>query len=207
MLMRAIPENQMINKMRHFILMFVAIAWIFGCSQKTELVETVDEFGNTVKYSRNKKDYAKEGKYLIINPDGITVEEAYYVNDSLDGARIVFFDSGDTSIIEHHKMGKFEGTYKAFYENGQIEIEGNYVNNIMSGPWTRYYESGQVMEVVNFENNEENGAFVEYYKNGNLKAEGAYLNGDNEHGELKIYNEAGKLIRRMDCQKGICKTI
>lgn len=62
------------------------------------------------------------------------------------------------------------------------------------------------MEEVMFADNEENGPFTEYHKNGSLKAEGNYLNGDNEHGLLKLYNEEGELVRKMQCDSGICQT-
>jgi len=72
--------------------------------------------------------------------------------------------------------------------------------------WKRYYDSGELMEIVNFVENEENGPFVEYYKNGNKKATGNYLDGDNEHGELELFDEQGELIKKMNCNKGICRT-
>ena len=77
----------------------------------------------------------------------------------------------------------------------------------MTGKWKKYYESGALFEEVTFSDNKENGPFIEYYENGNLKAEGEYLEGDNEHGLLSLYNEKGELERKMECQKGICKTI
>jgi len=47
---------------------------------------------------------------------------------------------------------------------------------------------------------------VEYHPNGSLKAEGQYLNGDFEQGELKLYDETGRLVRIMDCEQGVCRT-
>ena len=47
---------------------------------------------------------------------------------------------------------------------------------------------------------------MEYFRNGNLKAEGSYLDGDNEHGLLKLYDETGRLIRKMECEQGVCRT-
>ena len=192
--------------MRQVIFLFYSLLFLFSCTPKTEIVETEDEFGNILKYTRDTEDFAREGEFTLSTPEGQLLEKATYVNDTLDGLRILFFENGDTATVEQYKMGKFEGPYSVFYENGQLELEGNYINNAMSGKWTRYYQSGKLMEEVNFENNEENGPFVEYYENGNLKAEGSYLDGDNEHGALKLYNENGELVREMDCKKGICRT-
>ena len=77
----------------------------------------------------------------------------------------------------------------------------------MTGKWKGYYDNGALKEEVIFVNNQENGPFIEYYPNGKLKAEGTYLEGDYEQGELKLYNESGELIRRMNCEKGVCKTV
>ena len=76
----------------------------------------------------------------------------------------------------------------------------------MEGEWKRYYKNKQTREVVLFKNNDENGPFVEYYENGQLKAEGTYKGGDNEDGELKLYDENGVLIKIADCVMGRCKT-
>ncbi len=172
-----------------------------------EKVENEDLYGYIEKYSRRKSDYAKEGLLEKYNQEGILVEKAEYINDTLHGSRIIYSEQGDTQIVETYLMGSFNGPFKAYYENGNIELIGHYRNDTMHGIWKKYYPSGGLMENVTFENNRENGPFVEYYENGKLKAEGEYYKGDNEHGLLRLYNEDGKLIRKMECDKGICKTI
>jgi len=76
----------------------------------------------------------------------------------------------------------------------------------MANVWTRYYNTGEVMEEVSFQGNEENGPFTEYHKNGQLKTQGNYLNGDNEQGELKMFDESGTLVKTMNCELGRCRT-
>lgn len=178
-----------------------------GSSTGVETVEVRDSvYGYVERFERKKEDFARQGLYEKFSEDGKKIETAYYESDSLNGLRIVFFENGDTQIVESYKMGAFEGPYRLYHENGQMELEGQYVDNAMKGAWKRYYENGALMEVVQFENNAENGPFVEYHPNGKLKAEGAYLEGDNEHGELKLYNEEGELVRIMNCDHGICRT-
>ena len=172
-----------------------------------ESVENTDSYGFSEKYTRRKSNYAKEGTYLKMDKEGRIFEEALYHNDTLNGLRILYYETGDTQIVETYSNGLFEGDYRAFYENGQLELEGNYEYNEMTGEWKRYYDTGELMETVTFSENEENGPFYEYYQNGNLKAEGYYKNGDNEHGLLKKYNEEGKLIQTMNCENGICRTV
>ena len=98
------------------------------------------------------------------------------------------------------------GEFKKYFDSGVLKVEGNYVENYMEGSWRVYYPSGQLKEDVTFSKNIENGPFIEYHENGNLKAEGNYLNGDFEHGELKLYNKGGELEKIMDCNAGICHT-
>jgi len=178
-----------------------------GCKSKVEQVENIDSYGYTERYQRSKEDFAKQGLYQKFDEQGQLIEEAMYLDDTLNGLRVLYYETGDTQIVETYQGGIFEGPYRLYYESGQLNLSGGYVANEMTGDWSRYYENGQLMERVRFESNAENGPFIEYYENGNLKAEGAYLNGDNEHGLLKLYDEQGELKRKMNCEHGICRTI
>ncbi|MCB0551699.1 MAG: toxin-antitoxin system YwqK family antitoxin [Phaeodactylibacter sp.] len=182
------------------------LALLFACQRNTEQVEAEDSYGYTEKYERKKSDFARHGRYEKFNADGVKVEEAHYSNDTLDGLRVLYYDNGDTQVVETHRMGIFEGPYRAYYEQGQLEQEGQYEANVMYGEWKRYYPDGQLMEVVTFADNTENGPFVEYYKNGNKRAEGTYRNGE-EQGLLKKFSLAGEHIRSMNCEDGVCRTI
>ena len=172
-----------------------------------EYVAYTDDHGITEHYYRSTRNNAKQGVYKKVDGQGKLIEEANFVNDTLHGLRIIYYEKGDTQIVENYQKGYFEGAYKAYYESGQLELLGHYVDNTMKGKWYRYYPTGELMEIVTFEGNEENGPFVEFYQNGNKKAEGTYLEGDNEDGLLSLYDEEGTLVRKMECNKGICKTI
>lgn len=183
-----------------------SLLFFYGCSNTT-IVEIKDENGNVLeRYEQNKEDKRKNGTFSRFTATGELIEMANYQNDTLNSFRILYYESGDTQIVENYYNGIFEGSYKAYYDNGQIELKGNYVKGIMIGQWTRFYKSGELMEIVTFEDNEENGPFIEYYQNGELKAKGNYLNGDNEHGLLELYDERGTLIKKMNCEHGICRT-
>lgn len=177
-----------------------------GCHSNIEQVKAEDSYGYVEKYERKKSDFARHGLYEKFTADGKKIEEAHYQNDTLNGLRVLYYDNGDTQIVETHRMGSFEGPYRAYYEGGQLEQEGQYEANVMHGEWKRYYRSGKLMEVVTFAENAENGPFVEYYENGNKKAEGTYRNGE-EQGLLKKFSLAGEHIRSMNCEDGICRTI
>ena len=188
------------------LLLFLSVLFIVSCDNGLEEVTEQDEYGNTIRFERRKTDFAREGWSYTSNPDGVIVEAAQYHSDTLNGLRIIFNDSGDTSIVEQYDMGKFVGEYRLYHDNGVLKQRGSYVDNQMTGDWETYYDNAQLKERVRFAENMENGPFIEYHPNGKLAAEGAYIDGDYEHGELKIYNENGELQRTMMCDRGRCTT-
>ena len=192
--------------MRYLFLLF--LVGLFACGNGHETIQIRDDNGRVVeRYERNKETLRRDGLYKSYDEAGQLIEEANYVNDTLNGIRRLYYPDGQLQIEEQYAMGDFIGTYRSYHANGEVDQEGTYIGNEMTGPWKRYYENGQLMESVEFLNNDENGAFVEYYANGKLKAEGTYADGDNEQGELKLYNQAGELERRMDCNNGVCRTV
>ncbi len=188
------------------------IVWLFllgtlACSSNIKTIEVKNDNGIVIeRYEQNIKTEQKDGKSEFFGNDGSLLESAFYKNGILEGKRILYHENGEIQAVEQYSNGIFVDLYQAFYENKQLELEGKYIDGKMDGEWKRYYDSGELMEIVTFVGNEENGPFVEYYKNGKTKAAGAYLDGDNEHGELKLFNEGGELIKKMNCEKGICRT-
>jgi antitoxin component YwqK of YwqJK toxin-antitoxin module len=172
-----------------------------------ENVEKKDEDGNTLRYSQHKLDHSLEGKFEKIAANGKKMEEANYVGGKYNGNRILYYEVGDTQIVETYQLGSFEGRYKLFYPNGKLKMTGFYRNNSMNGLWYQYFETGELREEVTFKDNNENGSFKEFHKNGVVSVEGNYKNGDKEQGPLKLYNEAGELIKIMECNQGVCRTV
>ena len=194
--------------MKRIFYLSIFIFGIISCASKLETIELRNEDGKVIeRFTQHKETKLKEGKLEIYDSDGKILETAHYKNGQLNGLRTVFYENGQAQVVEQYENGIFKGLFKTFYENGALKLEGEYTNGMMNGKWKGYYDSGELKEIVTFVDNEENGPFVEYFKNGKTKTEGNYLDGDNEHGELKMYNEAGDLVRKMDCNKGVCRTI
>lgn len=180
------------------------ILLIIGCGSST--IEEKDDDGNVIaRY--DMKDSLKHGVYIGYNSDGSTFEESIFVKGQQDGLRTLYYDNGAVQAKETYEKGLLNGNYEEYYPDGQLSFEGSYVNNSMEGVWLKYYKSGQLQEEVTFSKNEENGPFIEYHPNGNIAAQGQYINGDNEDGLLQIYDESGTLIKKMNCERGICRTI
>ena len=192
---------------RYITLMIMVSLLIVACSS-TEIKEVYDdESGELIERYEIRKDNLKRHGFYERYREGKLIESANYMEDTLDGVRKIFTTEGSTLIEEEYTMGAYDGTYRKYYDSGELMLEGPYIDNKMEGKWTKYYPSGKIMEVVEMHDNAENGPFIEYYENGNLKAEGAYLDGDNEDGLLILYKEDGSIDRKMQCDKGICTTI
>lgn len=190
-----------------YSLLFLAFLMILSACSKLETVENKDENGTLKeKYSRRKDTRAKQGLYLSFYPHGQKFEESWYENDTLHGERKLYFENGQLQSVEQRDHDQFVGTYRKYYENGQLSNEGEYISNEMSGIWKRWYDTGELMEEITFAHNEENGPFREYFQNGKLKTEGSYMNGENEQGELKNYDESGELVETKYCEFGNCQT-
>lgn len=190
--------------------LFLLVLQTFCSQNQLETTESKNDRGHLERWQQRKGSSIKEGLYQRFSPEGILLEEAHYLADSLEGERKYFAATGSLETIERYQRNKMHGKFQSFYEDGQLKIEQDFVNGALSGFSIRYYPNGKVQEKVLLKDNVENGPFTEYHENGNLKTEGTYLpneEGDGlEHGELKEYNEAGQLIRIADCQNGMCLT-
>jgi len=162
------------------------IIWLFllgllACSSNIKTVEVQNDNGVVIeRYEQNIKTAQKDGKSDFFSDDGALLETAFYKNGVLNGKRVLYHENGEIQAIEQYTNGTFTNIYQAFYENNQLELEGKYIDGKMDGEWKRYYDSGELMEIVTY--------------------------GDNEHGELKLFDENGELTKKMNCEKGICRT-
>jgi len=199
-----------LNMHNYKSLIIIAICGVFilacdtGTLDKKEI--TNEELRTREHFTTIKGTEIKEGPYEKKDLNGQLIETSNYKNGELDGEQKLY-EKGHLYSIAHYKNGQIDGEYQSFYENGEVYVSGLYENGVMNGKWKTYYETGQLKEIVYFEDNEENGPFVEFHSNGNLKAEGEYLNGDNEHGLLLLYDPNGILIQKMNCDRGVCRTI
>ncbi len=181
---------------------------LVSCDQREWKKIETDDGKLTQEYQVIKGTDDRDGIAKYYDEQGNLQSEASYVSGVLEGPSIMYSPAGDTLVIETYRNGKFHGLYRSYYEDGSgVKQEGQYVDGAMKGIWYKYYPSGQLAEKVPFTNNLEQGPFMEYHANGNLKTRGVYLDGDNEHGPLELYDEDGELSKRMDCVRGNCTTV
>ena len=190
---------------KHYSLL-LAILFCYAC-HNSNLVTIKDDAGKIAeKYAVNEAG-TKHGPYeSYIN--GVLVEKSNYQNDKLHGSRILYHTNGAVEIEENYDNDVIVGSYKTYFHTGVLAQEAMYTNGVMQGILKSYYEDGSLKEEVTMVNNEENGPFKEYHENGKIAWEGQFLNGDNEFGLLKNYDESGVLIKKMMCDSlAICTTI
>lgn len=207
--------------MRNFIFLLF-LGFLASCSGLEDQV-TTDDLGFKQVYTIDPETGRKQGEYREYNPDDQLVELAHYHQDVLVGQRLLYGPAGDVQVREEYlnqdfKVAKdmedsqlpsavFSGAYEVFYDTeNRIKIRGQYIDGAMNGEWLKYYENGQSSENVTFVDNQENGPFKEWHENGKLKATGHYLNGDQEHGEIRLFDESGTLERILQCNTGRCQT-
>ena len=157
-------------------------------------------------YSVDPETGLKQGAYREYNAEGGLILEENYVDNVLEGEKLMYNPDGSIAVREHHTAGVFDGPYTSYDEQGRIRLSGRYTEGEATGVWYGYYPNGSLEEEVTFEANVEHGPFREWYEDGRPKASGSYIEGDNEHGTLHLYTESGDLERVMNCERGRCQT-
>lgn len=195
-------------KCKHYTaLIIIALFLFFGCSQK-KWVETTDDYDRVIEKYQINKEGLKDGPYEAYYEDGTLKENATYLAGKLEGRRVIYHPNGQKDIEEMYENNLLIGDYLNYSPQGQLILKATYKGGVMDGMLIRYDTLGRLIEEVTMRNNEENGPFREYYANGQLHWEGTYLNGDNEFGELKEYNEQGELLKKMECDSlAVCRTV
>lgn len=206
---RFLPMPKLIVIASFVLLLFAA------CGPQLETREEVDLYGDRLVYTVNPETGEREGSFRRYDIGGSLVETAEYRKGELAGQRVLLSVVGDTLVVEEYALkgegdslfSIFSGPYLSYYpEDNTVRQSGQYADNQMSGVWKQYYPNGQVKEAVTFSGNEENGPFREWNEAGVLTAEGSYKDGEFEHGQLRLYDDDGTLVRVMHCDLGVCST-
>lgn len=188
------------------LLVLFSFTIFYYCVRPKQWVEVYEDNVLVEKF-QHMGDSVPEGVFESYMDDGKLFEQSNYMKGELHGEKRFYYANGKVQSLETMKNGMYHGAYMLFDSLGQVLQESFYENNITVGTLKNYYPNGQLKEEVNFENGEENGRFVEFYANGNSKAEGTYKDGDNEDGLLLLYDTSGVLIRKMNCEMAVCRTI
>lgn len=96
----------------------------------------------------------KHGVFLRGDETGGITEKAFYVNDQLEGKRIVY---NRTRIKEeaNYQNGKLEGERKLYYDNGKLQEEGTFKNGKRDGEAKWYDQEGNPTIQYKYKNGEQ----------------------------------------------------
>jgi len=176
------------------------------------------------------KGYFKDGKPLglfvryyedgtrkaVMNyePDGATVEVAFYYQDDSLGARGKYVNQNKTGDWEFYSYythtltcketyidGKKEGLSIKYYPSHIISEELEYHHDMKQGKWNQYYENGAPRLVGHYINNLRQGDYKVLYPSGLPQVKGAFLN-DKMDGKWTYYNEDGKVDLEIEYANG-----
>ena len=160
-------------------------------------------------YSKNrilkaKKFFLENGKMKIISyhKNGSKQEEAFVINELLDGEALAYYPSGKLREKDFFKNGKREGEAIIYYENGNVKQKSLFKNNKREGDLSMYYPSGKLLQTEKYVNGKEEGEVIEYYESGAIK-EKAYFINDKQEGEHLFYDEKGNLTKTEIYKNGI----
>jgi antitoxin component YwqK of YwqJK toxin-antitoxin module len=195
--------------MKNVIILVIAVVFcLFSCSKpKLSEVKITDDSGKVLElYSIDLETKMKQGSYTTFYPSGTISSVSNYVNDTLEGKKVWYFENGKTETEENFIRGAYEGAFKAYFEDGSKLQEGQFKNNMPSGLWLTYYANGNLKEQVSLIEGKENGPFEEYTEDGIIKTKGIYKNGPKEDGLLELFDTSGELVKKMLCKNGICQT-
>jgi len=198
-------KQNMKTKLIYPLFLWVLLLGFTSCDQ-TQYVK--DDNGKVIESFTLNDNGEKEGPYKKFFSDGEIEETAFYKNGKLDGDRKMFYLSGQVETHEKYNNDVIDGDCIDYHENGQTKMFYHYDQGLLINKIKKYSDNGVLLEVVQMKEGEENGPFKEFFLNGKIKWEGQYLNGDNEFGLLKEYNEEGNLIKKMMCDSfAVCRTI
>jgi len=114
--------------------------------------------------------------------DGNLVEFGKYLNDRLNGIKIIY------------------------YKGGNVYSKTPFLNGQWHGKNQAWYNSGEKLSEYNFSYHGFDGSYFEWYKNGQIKESGSYSKGQLD-GDIKTFSEEGALVGHQVYFKGKCQNI
>jgi len=114
-------------------------------------VRTPDFFISKTMYKKDLKD----GLNLLYFGDKIeSVNEiSFYVNDTLNGERYLFYNNGILKESSKYVKGQKDGIFLTYYSNGKDKIKLEYKCDIPIGNSKEFFENGGLKSVGQFSGN------------------------------------------------------
>lgn len=186
----------------------------------TENVETRWPNGN-VKEQGTRVDGKKEGVWKTWYESGQPHKTAEYKNGELHGTMKSYYPSGKLFELEEYKDGKLHGRRAEFYKNGRARFDWKFADGKpVARERKMYYDNGVLkMLIVRLDDKGDRHRQTSYHKNGRKQSEMELVKGwkvgtwtrwhsngrvwivvhyndkHKEHGETRIWDRKGRLVR------------
>lgn len=163
-----------------------------------------------LKSEANYVDGHPEGRMVFYFPSGAKEIEGMLVNGDRDGEWVYFNDDGSIQLRVLYAKGavvkerKENGLFTEYYDDEQVKSEVRYKRGRREGKFTEWHDNGRwVMKPVKSDPMTGAPADMERLLEGQTKArEGTYVN-DLLEGEVKEFDEQGKLVRTTRFVEGV----
>ena len=92
--------------------------------------------------------YGQNGIIKTYYPDGTPRTETSYVNDILDGDKIMYYPNGNIMYEKYFSNGILSGTIKEFYDTGLLKEEYTVNDGLIDGIQRYFYPNGSLKSVA-----------------------------------------------------------
>jgi hypothetical protein len=163
-------------------LLIITLITLLSC--KNRITTETDQFGNEVVkewYNKNQVKSIKtifgknrnEYTFVLYDEDGVLLDSARYLNDTLEGTRKFLEEKTMLIHTENYRHGILHGPHKAVYSSGVTGFEGYRKNNLMVGEWKFHFENGHPITYEYYDSSGVMKYFRKYDNEGNvLKIDG-----------------------------------
>lgn len=150
------------------------------------------------------------GKSILNHPSGKRELEGNLVKGEREGTWLHFNSDGSLHMRLMYKNGELvkehreNGTFNEYYGDEQPKSEVTYRNGKKEGPFVEYYNNG-TWELKQVPPDPATGAKADVERvliGQTRKREGTYKNNE-LHGEVKEYDEKGKLVKKTKYEDGV----
>ena len=174
----------------------------------------------------------ENGNFVMFYSNGNIENEGEYLNGQYNGNYIYYYDNGKKMYEGLYEIGRKNKLWVYYHSDGLIKMFIHYdmgktiKEDYQNGEFVSYYDSGMLESIGHFKEGKKEGYFAEYYNNGQrelvsrektdpyepdelveivtgqqVKYERTYMD-DKAEGEVKFYDENGKLLKTENYLKG-----
>ena len=116
---------------------------------------------NDKPFSGFLMEYGKEGQVLV---------KSGYLNGTLNGPSIRFYEDGSLQEKRFYADNKKEGIHKAWWPNGNQKFEYHFLNGLHEGVLNEWYANGQPLRQFNYVAGKESGPQKMWEIDGRVRA-------------------------------------